>query len=67
MTNSNSNSYWNIDSGHGDELSAGIQLEARARKAAQERANERGESVYLYEVRDGVSLESEEIAPEVNS
>jgi len=62
-------SYWNIDSGDGNELSAGIQLESEARKIAQRQANERGESVYLYEVGsgDGESpAESEEISPEAD-
>jgi hypothetical protein len=58
--------YWNIDSDDGNELSAGIQLEIEARKIAQRLANERGESVYLYEVGNGdgeSEFESEEIAP----
>jgi len=61
------NTYWNIDSGDGNELTAGIQLESEARKIAQRMANERGESVYLYEVGagDGESeADSEEIEPE---
>jgi hypothetical protein len=62
-----SKTYWNIDSGDGNSLSAGIQLEVEARKIAQRRANERGESVYLYEVGNGdgeSEVESEEIRPE---
>ena len=59
--------YWNIDSGDGNELSAGIRLESEARKIAQRMANEHGESVYLYEVGNGdgeSEVESEEIEPE---
>ena len=61
------NTYWNIDSGDGNSLTQGIQLESEARKIAQRQANERGESVYLYEVGNGdgeSEVESEEIAPE---
>ena len=61
-------SHWNIGDGQGNELSAGIQLENQARKAAQRAANERGESVYLYEAGEGATeTEHEEIAPEVQS
>ena len=59
-------STWNIDSGDGSELTAGISSEIVARRVAREMADERGESVYLYEVGpgDGESpVESEEIAP----
>jgi hypothetical protein len=62
-------SYYNIDSGDGNELAAGMN-EIEARRAAQRLANERGESVYLYEVGNGdgeSEVESEEIAPEVQS
>ena len=60
-------SYWNIDSGDGNALTEGMQSEVEARRAAQRMANERGESVYLYEVGpgDGESeVDSEEIEPE---
>lgn len=57
--------YWNIDSGDGNELTAGISSELVARRTAQQMANERGEPVYLYEVGDGESeVASEEISPE---
>lgn len=58
--------YWNIDSGDGNSLTEGLQLECEARRIAQRMANERGESVYLYEVGigDGESeVDSEEIWP----
>jgi len=55
-------SRWNIDSVHGNELSAGIQLEVVARRIAQETANRLGESVYLYEV--GSDEKPEEFTPE---
>lgn len=57
-----------IDDGDGNQLTAGLQ-DHNARKVAQRLADERGESVYLYEIpvrvdNDGDSLdESEEIAP----
>jgi hypothetical protein len=60
------NTYWNIDSGDGNELSAGIQSEIEARRIAQSTANRLGQSVYLYEVGNGdgeSEAESEEIEP----
>lgn len=60
------NTYWNIDSGDGNSLSEGIQLEHVARRIAQRMAKERGEPVYLYEVGNGdgeSEIESEEITP----
>lgn len=67
-----SQSYWNLDDGNGNSLFEGMQSEVQARRAAQRIANERGESVYLYEAgrSDGgegdvdTEIESEEIAPE---
>lgn len=59
--------YWNIDSGDGNSLTEGIQLEIEARRIARRMANERGESVYLYEVgnESGESeVGYEEIEPE---
>lgn len=61
-------SYYNIDSADGNAITQGIQSEVEARRAARRMANERGESVYLYEVGggDGESeVDSEEIEPEV--
>lgn len=55
--------YYNIDSMHGQGLSAGIQSEIVARRAAQAHANRLGESVYLYEV--GSDDGAEEIRPEL--
>ncbi len=71
-----SNTYWNLDDGNGNSLFEGMN-EVEARRAAQRIANERGESVWLYEVgntnpeRAGsgepdTEIESEEIAPELS-
>lgn len=54
--------YWNIDTGHGDEIAAGMD-EVHARRVAQEAADARGEPVYLYEVSGGDESGYEEIAP----
>lgn len=62
---------YSIDTGDGDQLCAGLQGYDAARKAAQRRANELGQTVYLYapsEVREaeerGEEHESEAIEPE---
>lgn len=65
---SNQYSYWAIDDGFGNEITSGLE-EAVARTTAQRMANERGESVWLYEAgrqdRDeDAEIESEEIEPE---
>lgn len=52
---------YSIESEGGQEMSSGLD-EATARRVAQQLANDRGESVYLYE---GVGNEPEEIKPEV--
>lgn len=58
-----------IDTGDGNELTAGLQGYDQARKVAQRFANERGESVFLYAIPvrlndDGDAIdESEEIEP----
>lgn len=54
---------WAIDDGHSNQLAAGLE-EARARQVAQSLANERGESVWLYDEAEGEDGESEEVAPE---
>jgi hypothetical protein len=64
--------YYAIDTGDGNELTAGLQGHDHARQVAQRFANERGESVYLYkigaphdpEADPEAEVESEEIAPE---
>ena len=67
-----SNSYWNLDDGNGNSIFEGMQ-EVPARRSAQRIANERGESVFLYEAgrSDGddedSEIESEEIEPEDDS
>jgi hypothetical protein len=58
-----------IDTGDGNELTAGLQGYDYARRVAQRIANERGEAVYLYESGDRRAegddeMPAEEIAPE---
>lgn len=60
-----------IDTGDGNELTAGLQGHDYARQVAQRLANERGEPVYLYRAGDrhaagDDAMESEEFTPEVN-
>ncbi len=43
---------YSIDDGHGNQLTAGLQGYNAARKAAQQRANDLGETVYLYASED---------------
>lgn len=59
-----------IDDGNGNQITAGLQ-EHDARQVAQQIADERGESVWLYEIglgddRDDEEPESEEIVPQVS-
>lgn len=49
-----------IDDGHSNQLTCGLS-EYEARRVAQRMANDRGESVYLYE--DGPDSEYEEVEP----
>lgn len=64
------NTNYAIDTGDGNQLTAGLQGYDYARQVAQRIATERGESVYLYEIpvpvdEDGEGTgESEEITPE---
>jgi len=58
------NTYWSIDTGNGDQITTGLQPEVHARRVAQRIANERGESVYLYESGQGEDVEAEEIEPD---
>jgi hypothetical protein len=61
--------YWNIDDGHGNQLAAGLSPEILARRIAQEKADERGESVWMYDPRDiddEGEVRSEEIRPKVS-
>jgi hypothetical protein len=51
---------WSIDDGEGNGICEGLQSERQARKLAQEKANARGKSFFIYEHG---SEESEEIAP----
>jgi hypothetical protein len=65
---SSTSTYYAIDDGDGNELTSGLQPHI-ARKIAQRLANERGESVYLYEVggydpETEEGPDSEEIVPE---
>jgi hypothetical protein len=58
--------YWNIDTGHGNQLAAGLAPEIHARRVAQEKANALSESVWLYDPRDiddEGEVQSEEIHP----
>lgn len=63
--------YWAIDDGNGNQLTTGLDGQV-ARKTAQRMANERGESVYLYDAGSPIggdgepdtTIEAEEIAPE---
>jgi len=52
-------SYYRIDTGDGNELSDGIQQRVVAERAAQERADRRGETVYL----SGPDCEDEPVWP----
>jgi tRNA(Ile2) C34 agmatinyltransferase TiaS len=53
-----------VDDGIGNRLTAGLQ-EQIARRVAQRIANERGESVYLYQTGDGEEAAyAEEIKPQ---
>jgi hypothetical protein len=60
--------YYNIDSGDGNELAAGLSL-SDVERVAQRIANERGESVWYYQGgTDGEDeVESIEVTPEVQS
>jgi len=54
-----------VDDGEGNQLTAGLRGADYARNVAQRMANERGESVYLYESgEDEATAEPVEIAPE---
>ena len=54
---------YSIEDGFGNELSAGIQSDVVARRAAQSHASRLGKTVYLYE---GVGNEPEEFEPAVD-
>jgi len=56
-------SYYNIDDGFGNRITAGLQAH-EARRVAKRIANERGEPVFLYEAGEGeAEAEMEEITP----
>lgn len=55
--------YYSIDDAHGQRITAGLQ-EHVARQVAQRIANERGETVYLYQDGDGAEGDQTAIDPE---
>lgn len=56
--------YYAIDDGNGDQITTGLRA-CEAQRVAQRIADERGDSVWLYEV--GSDAPADEIAPAVQS